>query len=42
MGYQSTFGLIAGDRKAQQRTVKPSAWWLDAVTQATNLSISQS
>lgn len=31
MGYQRTFSLIAGDRKVQQRTVKPGVWRLEAV-----------
>lgn len=33
-GYRPTFGLIAVDRRTQQRTVKPSARWLGAVAQA--------
>jgi beta-glucosidase len=30
-GYGPTFGLVAVDRKTQQRTVKPSGHWLGAV-----------
>ena len=32
-GYRPQFGLIAVDRKTQQRTPKPSAHWLGAVAQ---------
>ena len=28
LGYRPTFGLIAVDRRTQERTVKPSAHWL--------------
>ncbi len=31
LGYRPTFGLIAVDRKTQERTVKPSARWLGAI-----------
>lgn len=41
-GCQPTFGLIAGTQKARRRTVKASAWLLDAVARATALSINQS
>ncbi len=33
-GYRPTFGLIAVDRRTQERTVKPSARWLGRITQA--------
>ncbi len=33
-GYRPTFGLIAVDRRTQQRTVKPSAHWLGNVARA--------
>jgi len=34
LGYRPTFGLIAVDRKTQQRTVKPSARYLGAIARA--------
>jgi beta-glucosidase len=34
LGYRPTFGLIAVDRKTQQRTVKPSAAFLGAIARA--------
>jgi beta-glucosidase len=34
LGYRPTFGLIAVDRRTQQRTVKPSAWRLGAIARA--------
>jgi beta-glucosidase len=33
-GYRPTFGLIAVDRRRQERTVKPSARWLGRIAQA--------
>jgi beta-glucosidase len=33
-GYRPTFGLIAVDRRTQERTVKPSARWLGRVARA--------
>ncbi len=33
-GYRPTFGLIAVDRRTQERTVKPSARWLGSVARA--------
>ena len=33
-GYRPTFGLIAVDRKTQQRTLKPSAKWLGEIAKA--------
>jgi beta-glucosidase len=33
-GYRPTFGLIAVDRRTQERTVKPSARWLGGVARA--------
>ena len=33
-GYRPTFGLIAVDRRTQQRTVKPSAHWLGNIARA--------
>jgi len=36
-GYRPQFGLIAVDRKTQQRTAKPSAHWLGAVARANRL-----
>jgi beta-glucosidase len=33
-GYRPTFGLIAVDRETQERTVKPSGWWLGQVARA--------
>jgi beta-glucosidase len=38
-GYRPKFGLIAVDRKTQQRTVKPSGKWLGAVARANRLSL---
>jgi beta-glucosidase/6-phospho-beta-glucosidase/beta-galactosidase len=32
-GYRPTFGLIAVDRRRQERTVKPSARWLGRIAQ---------
>ena len=40
-GYGPKFGLIAVDRKTQQRTVKPSGEWLGAVARANRLSLAQ-
>jgi beta-glucosidase len=37
-GYGPKFGLIAVDRKTQQRTVKPSGEWLGTVARANRLS----
>ncbi len=37
LGYRPTFGLIAVDRRTQQRTIKPSARWLSQVAQANRL-----
>lgn len=37
MGYRPTFGIIAVDRATQQRTPKPSAYWLGRVAQANAL-----
>ncbi|HMD80558.1 MAG TPA: family 1 glycosylhydrolase [Anaerolineales bacterium] len=34
LGYRPTFGLIAVDRKTQERTVKPSARWLGAIARS--------
>lgn len=34
LGYRPTFGLIAVDRRTQERTVKPSAQWLGALARA--------
>lgn len=34
LGYRPTFGIIAVDRKTQERTVKPSAQWLGEIAQA--------
>ena len=34
LGYRPTFGLIAVDRKTQQRTIKPSARWLGDIARA--------
>ncbi len=34
LGYRPTFGLIAVDRRTQQRTVKPSARWLGSIAHA--------
>ena len=36
-GYGPKFGIIAVDRKTQQRTAKPSAQWLGAVARANRL-----
>ena len=36
-GYRPQFGIIAVDRKTQQRTAKPSAHWLGAVARANRL-----
>ena len=36
-GYGPQFGIIAVDRKTQQRTAKPSAQWLGAVARANRL-----
>ncbi|WP_374689760.1 glycoside hydrolase family 1 protein [Promineifilum sp.] len=38
LGYRPTFGLIAVDRETQQRTVKPSGYWLGQIAQANRLS----
>ncbi|MCB8982613.1 MAG: glycoside hydrolase family 1 protein [Ardenticatenaceae bacterium] len=37
LGYRPTFGLIAVDRRTQQRTIKPSARWLSKVVQTNRL-----
>jgi len=34
LGYRPTFGLIAVDRRTQQRTIKPSARWLGNIARA--------
>ena len=34
LGYRPTFGLIAVDRRTQERTVKPSARWLGRIARA--------
>ncbi len=34
LGYKPTFGLIAVDRKTQERTVKPSGRWLGEIAQS--------
>jgi beta-glucosidase len=34
LGFRPTFGLIAVDRRTQQRTIKPSARWLGTVARA--------
>ena len=34
LGYRPTFGLIAVDRRTQERTVKPSARWLGHIARA--------
>jgi len=34
LGYRPTFGLIAVDRRTQERTIKPSARWLGSVARA--------
>ncbi len=34
LGYRPTFGLIAVDRRTQERTVKPSACWLGRIARA--------
>ena len=39
LGYYPTFGLIAVDRKTQERTVKPSARWLGQVAQANSVEL---
>jgi len=39
LGYRPTFGLIAVDRKTQQRTAKPSARWLGAIARANNMEL---
>jgi beta-glucosidase len=36
-GYRPQFGIIAVDRKTQQRTPKPSAYWLGSVARANKL-----
>jgi beta-glucosidase len=36
-GYRPQFGIIAVDRKTQQRTPKPSAHWLGSVARANHL-----
>lgn len=36
-GYRPQFGIIAVDRKTQQRTPKPSAYWLGSVARANQL-----
>jgi beta-glucosidase len=33
-GYRPTFGIVAVDRRTQQRTLKPSARWLGAIARA--------
>jgi beta-glucosidase len=33
-GLPADFGLIAVDRQSQERSVKPSARWLDAIARA--------
>ena len=38
-GYGPQFGIIAVDRKTQQRTAKPSAQWLGAVARANRLAL---
>ena len=39
-GYRPQFGIIAVDRKTQQRTPKPSAHWLGAISRANRLQFS--
>ncbi len=34
LGYRPTFGLIAVDRRTQERTFKPSARWLGRIARA--------
>jgi beta-glucosidase len=36
-GYRPEFGIIAVDRETQQRTPKPSAYWLGNVARANRL-----
>jgi beta-glucosidase len=38
-GYRPQFGIIAVDRKTQQRTPKPSAYWLGNVARANRISL---
>jgi beta-glucosidase len=38
-GYLPQFGLIAVDRTTQQRTVKPSAYWLGSLARANKLQV---
>ena len=38
-GYRPQFGLIAVDRKTQQRSPKPSAYWLGAVAKKNRIEI---
>ena len=38
-GYRPQFGIIAVDRKTQQRTPKPSAHWLGSVARANQLQL---
>jgi beta-glucosidase len=38
-GYGPKFGIIAVDRKSQQRTPKPSAYWLGSVARANQLTL---
>ncbi len=38
LGYRPTFGLVAGDREMQVRTVKPSARHLGAIARANALT----
>jgi beta-glucosidase len=38
-GYRPQFGIIAVDRKTQQRTPKPSAYWLGNVARANQISL---
>jgi beta-glucosidase len=39
-GYGPKFGIIAVDRKTQQRSPKPSAYWLGKVARANQLTLS--
>lgn len=39
-GYGPKFGIIAVDRKTQQRTPKPSAYWLGSVARSNQFSLS--
>jgi len=38
-GYRPQFGIIAVDRKTQQRTPKPSAYWLGNIARANRLQL---